>query len=254
MAKGFMKISREKLDSWCWRCNMNKNYLMMYLLVRANFKDEPFETITVKRGQLVFSYDKLSMETGMPLQTLRTTLRDLEKTNQITTKSTRKWSLLTICEYEDWQESGDKANTQSDTQSDTNRINKEIQELKEENKRLKEELTNVSKKKREKVELDLSVVAPEFLDVVNEWLQYKKERKEGYTPTGLTKFYKQLLKLSGNSPEKAKLIVEQSMANNWAGIFELKQQPTRQNAPVEYHRGATDWDAEKAIAEKWNRH
>ena len=184
MAKGFMRISRDKLDSWCWRGNMNKNYLMMYLLVKANFKDEPFETIIVKRGQLVFSYDRLSLETGMPLQTLRTTLRDLEKTNQITTKSTRKWSLLTICEYDSWQENSDKSNTQSvtqtDTQTDTNIINKEIQELKEENKRLKEELTNVSKKKAS------SVFVPPSIEEVD---AYVKEHGYHFSAEHFVSFY-----------------------------------------------------------------
>ncbi len=36
-------------------------------------------------------------------------------------------------------------------------------------------------------------------------------------------FYNKLLKLSNNNPVTAKSIVEQSMANNWAGIFELKE-------------------------------
>lgn len=145
-----MRISRDKLSSWCWRGNMNKNYLMMFLLVNANFKSERFEKIIVERGQYIFSYDGLSRDCGMPLQTLRTTLKDLVETNQIAIKSTRKWSLLTICEYDSWQNQDDETNTkvvtqtgtQVVTQMDNNIINKEIN-----NKDIKEEDTNVSKKK-----------------------------------------------------------------------------------------------------------
>ena len=32
-----------------------------------------------------------------------------------------------------------------------------------------------------------------------------------------------LISMSNNNPDNAKKIVEQSMINNWAGLFELKQ-------------------------------
>lgn len=139
---------------------MNKNYLMMFLLVNANFKSERFEKIIVERGQYIFSYDGLSRDCGMPLQTLRTTLKDLVETNQITIKSTRKWSLLTICEYDSWQNLYDETNTQVVTQTgtqvvtqmDNNIINKEIDN--KESKDIKEEESNDSKKKEPESELE----------------------------------------------------------------------------------------------------
>lgn len=71
--------------------------------------------------------------------------------------------------------------------------------------------------------VDLSFVAPEYLEIFTEWLDYKKARRESYnTPMGLKKCYSHLLNLSGNDVGKAKLIIEQSIANNYAGLFELK--------------------------------
>jgi len=56
-----------------------------------------------------------------------------------------------------------------------------------------------------------------------EWLEYKKDRKEKYkSEKSLQIAYKKFVKLSDNNSETAKEIVEQSMANNWAGLFELK--------------------------------
>lgn len=64
----------------------------------------------------------------------------------------------------------------------------------------------------------------EFMKVVNEWYDYKKARRETYkTEKSKKMFEEKLLKLSNNNPVTAKSIVEQSMANNWAGIFELKE-------------------------------
>jgi len=184
-----MRISRDKLSSWCWRGNMNKNYLMMFLLVNANFKSERFEKIIVERGQYIFSYDGLSRDCGMPFQTLRTTLKDLVKTNQITIKSTRRWSLLTICEYDSWQLQDNETNTQNVTQIDTqvvtqmdnNIINKEINN--KENLDIKEE----SKKKEEELLTRLSELEKSFAELSdenrnlqeeNEELRKKKEKKK----------------------------------------------------------------------------
>lgn len=71
--------------------------------------------------------------------------------------------------------------------------------------------------------LDLSIVSTDMLPVVQTWLAYKKEKNQSYKPTGFKSFYKKLCELSGNDPQKAMAIIEQSMANNYAGIFELKQ-------------------------------
>lgn len=71
--------------------------------------------------------------------------------------------------------------------------------------------------------LDLSIVSTDMLPVVQTWLSYKREKKQSYKPTGFKSFYKKLCELSGNDPQKAMAIIEQSMANNYAGIFEVKQ-------------------------------
>ena len=70
---------------------------------------------------------------------------------------------------------------------------------------------------------DLSFVDDSFLAIIQEWLEYKKQRKETYKSERSVKVcYNNLLKLSGNDPQTAKEIIYQSMANNWAGLFPLK--------------------------------
>lgn len=74
----------------------------------------------------------------------------------------------------------------------------------------------------QKETLDLSIVAPEMREVVETWLAYKREKKQTYKPTGFKTFYKNLCAYSNNNPKIAMAIVEQSMQNNYAGIFPLK--------------------------------
>jgi hypothetical protein len=81
-------------------------------------------------------------------------------------------------------------------------------------------LRSVNKPK--KSELDMSIVAPNMLEPVETWLAYKKEKAQSYKPTGFKTFYKKLCELSGNNPQVAMAIIEQSMQNNYAGIFPLR--------------------------------
>lgn len=71
---------------------------------------------------------------------------------------------------------------------------------------------------------DFCFVDKEFSEVFFSWLDYKRERKEKYkTQRSIEQAYKRLYKLSEGSATTAKEIIEQSLANNWAGLFELKE-------------------------------
>lgn len=73
-----------------------------------------------------------------------------------------------------------------------------------------------------KSQLDMSIVAPNMLEPVETWLAYKKEKGKTYKPIGFKNFYKKLCELSGNNHQVAMTIIEQSMANNYEGIFPLR--------------------------------
>lgn len=78
--------------------------------------------------------------------------------------------------------------------------------------------------KEKKKEPDLSFISPEFAKPFADWLEYKKSRKQTYKGEKQIQLcYQNLLKLSDNNADTAQLIVNQSIANNWAGLFELKQ-------------------------------
>lgn len=105
-----------------------------------------------------------------------------------------------------------------------------------------EEKEKVAQKRKS---IDLSDVDPAFLPVVTDWLAYKAERKQTYKPLGFKVFYNHLWKYSGGSAETARSIIEQSMANNWTGIFALRNN---------YHNGRTtnkppsDYELAQAVA------
>lgn len=76
----------------------------------------------------------------------------------------------------------------------------------------------------DKKDFDFSFCLPDYLPVLQNWLTYKRQRRETYkTQQSLEALYKKLHTLSDGNVEIAKMIVEQSQANNWAGLFELKE-------------------------------
>ena len=57
------------------------------------------------------------------------------------------------------------------------------------------------------------------------WVAYKKERGQTYKARGYEAMVNNLRELSGDDLGIAKQIVQQSMANNWSGLFRLKEEP-----------------------------
>lgn len=71
----------------------------------------------------------------------------------------------------------------------------------------------------------INEISEEFREVVKDWFAYKRERRESYKSNRARQaFFNKLKDLSQNNPSIARAIIEQSMANNWAGIFQLKTQ------------------------------
>lgn len=78
---------------------------------------------------------------------------------------------------------------------------------------------------------NLSFIEDSYRDTFYRWLDYKKERREKYkTLDSLQTAYKKLKNLSNDNPLEAMEIVEQSIGNNWAGLFALKNHSNEINS------------------------
>jgi hypothetical protein len=114
----WIKLYR-KFDEWEWFCIPEMVSLFIYLLLNANNSDNEWKGIKVKRGQLITGRKTLKEKTGISEQTLRTCLSRLEKTKELTIKSTNKYSIITICNYELYQ-NGKNGSNQLTNQQLTN--------------------------------------------------------------------------------------------------------------------------------------
>lgn len=87
----------------------------------------------------------------------------------------------------------------------------------------------IKENKKEKQNVLPSYISPEFADIMTDWVQYKRERGQAYKPRGIKYCYSRLLNLSGNDPNKARRIIEQSIANNYSGLFQIKDNNNENN-------------------------
>ena len=103
------------LLEWGWHTRPEMVSLFVHLLLKANAKDGHFEGIEVRRGQLVTSLNSLVKLTGISKQSIRTCLKHLEETGEIVQKSTQRYTLITICKYEDYQSKKEPAQHTANT-------------------------------------------------------------------------------------------------------------------------------------------
>lgn len=82
-----------------------------------------------------------------------------------------------------------------------------------------------SSKKSSLINEWLLTLPPVWAELMRFWLKYKQERGESYKGLqGPKAALKNLQEFSNNDPAKAKAVIDQSIANNWAGLFNLKNE------------------------------
>lgn len=102
MDKGFVKLFR-KFTKWEWYSDINTKTLFLHLILTANHEDRNWKGIEVKKGQVVIGIHKLSEEIGLTVQQTKTAIKHLKSTNEITIKPTNKFSIITLINWEKYQ-------------------------------------------------------------------------------------------------------------------------------------------------------
>ncbi len=111
-----------------------------------------------------------------------------------------------------------------------------------------------NKRKRTRPPIDTGFIDAPFRGVMDRWLEYKRARGQTYkSEASIKTCYKKLLEMSGDNPVKAEAIVENSIANNYAGLFPLKNTyPHDTDKPVA-SASLTEEERERSFLEHINR-
>ena len=95
---GWVKNYRSIKD-WGWYRKPLTAHLFQHLIREANHKSGECFGIELRRGQLLTGRKSLANETGLSEQQVRTALSHLKSTKEVTIKSTKRFSIITICNY-----------------------------------------------------------------------------------------------------------------------------------------------------------
>jgi len=100
---GWIKLHRKILD-WEWYDDPNTFRLFLHLLLIANHEDKKYRGVLVKRGSVVTGRIKLAEELGLSEREVRTALTKLKSTSEVTSKSTNKFTIVSIINYDKYQQ------------------------------------------------------------------------------------------------------------------------------------------------------
>lgn len=120
----WIKIFRELLQ-WEWFQKAEMVQLFIYLLLKASCTDKQWQGMTVKRGQLVTSNATMRQDLRLSEQQIRTCIKRLISTGEITYKSTNRYVVITICNYDKYQEIGNPINEQNNVQTNNQSTNEQ---------------------------------------------------------------------------------------------------------------------------------
>ena len=110
----YIKLSR-KITEWEWYSDINVSRLFIHLLISVNWKDGRFQGVEIPRGSMATSYNSLADQTGLSVMQIRTAVKKLNLTGEITVKQHPKFSVITVNNYNTYQ-SDNKVNNTDVTQ------------------------------------------------------------------------------------------------------------------------------------------
>jgi len=236
-------------DSWLeweWHTDPNMVSLFFHLLSMASKKDTRFRGYNIKRGQVVVGRKMLSEKTGISEQTVRTCLARLEHTGEISRKSTNKFSIITICNYNSYQPNFGESNQQLTSNQPT--TNQQLTTLKD-----NKNIDNNTPSPRARLEnetilnsgwldqMSMSLHSPDVMqiatDIMNEWElqgipadQWNRERLFRYIRNEIN-FRKREGKPSRQEAKEARRadLKQKALQDLIAATNGIYQQPTEHN-------------------------
>lgn len=100
--QGWIKLNR-KILSWEWYTDANTMRVFLHLLLKANHADCRYQGVEVKRGQVITGRTELAAELKISERNVRTAMKHLKATGEVTSTKYPHFSLITIENYNRYQ-------------------------------------------------------------------------------------------------------------------------------------------------------
>jgi biotin operon repressor len=120
---GFVVLHRKILD-WEWYDDPNTLRLFIHCILRANHAPQKWRGKLIERGQFISSRATLAQELGLSEQQIRTGIKKLESTGEITSQGKSQHTVFTVNSYSKYQDINQQDNQRitNDQPTDNQRI------------------------------------------------------------------------------------------------------------------------------------
>lgn len=185
---GWIKLHREIQQHWIFQ---RDDYLKAWvlLLIKANhsdFKtlvsDKISEVVLIKRGEVVSSLKKLSIELKWSPSKVKRFITKLEKDKMIHLKNERRWTHLTILNYETYQykRNADEPLTNRKRTADEYNQRKDKNDNKKKNLSQKEQLQGIQNLLKEKSKKFAGINVGFEFERMKDWLKATGKQYKNY--------------------------------------------------------------------------
>lgn len=123
---GWIKLHRQ-LTEWEWYSEKTTSRLFIHLLLTVNYSPGRWQGIEIKPGSRAVSIEKLASETGLSIQEVRTSLKRLKTSGELTSDKCHYCSIISITKWDSYQDEQQANNNQitNEQQSNNNNIRRE---------------------------------------------------------------------------------------------------------------------------------
>ena len=189
---GYLKLYRS-MTKWEWYKDTITKIVFLHLLLNANWEPSRYMGYEVPKGGLVIGRKKLAETLEISERQVRTALEHLKSTNEITIKTTNRFSIVTIVNWEKYQgleeETTNKTtNTKSNKRPTSDQQTTTEEEIK--NIRIKED-NNISYEKILNLYNELCPSLPKVTKITDARKKLINARLKDYSMVELEKAFKE---------------------------------------------------------------
>jgi len=212
---GWIQLHRKLLDNPIFK-NHKLLQTFLYCLLRASHKEHDIligeAIVRLKKGQLATGRKAISAATGLTEQNIRTSLSKLETLSILTINPTTKYSIISISNWESYQQTNQQVTNNQPTSNQQVTTNNNVNKGK-----------NVNKKAVE-------VKFPDWLNKES-WADFEQHRIDIKKPMSKLARTKAINSMEDLTFEQQQRCIDQSIQSRWAGLFPDKYKTTV-NQPV----------------------
>lgn len=222
MDEGYIKLFRS-MTNWEWYQDTNTKAVFLHLLLNANLEETRFMNHVIPKGGLVIGRKRLAADLGISERSVRTALKHLKMTNEVTIETTNRFSIVTIVNWEKYQANSKRVTNKTTSQVTNNRPTSD-QQVTTEKEYKNKELKNIKEEiHKEEISIDSYEAVQELFNKI-------------------CIFFKPCSVITKTRSDKLKILLKQFSIEDIRLVFEKANSSTFLQGKNEYGWVATfDW-------------